>query len=191
MEVIVTGKLTTFGQRSKYQIIVESIELAGKGALLALIEARKKALAAEGLFDPAHKKKLPFLPAVLGGPAAWDADGVISRAIDIRDGAVCNPDILAFQHRAPKPAWRWRGGGRFAHDRQCLLQVPGGFGVFLAHQADEGHDTPAGGGIDKSLRDLLCKDVPAAGRRGEGFARYHTPFDHHRQRWRRQDTPGD
>jgi exodeoxyribonuclease VII large subunit len=66
MEVIVTGKLTTFGQRSKYQIIVEAIELAGKGALLALIEARKTALAAEGLFDPARKKKLPFLPAVIG-----------------------------------------------------------------------------------------------------------------------------
>ncbi|MBV8167085.1 MAG: exodeoxyribonuclease VII large subunit, partial [Alphaproteobacteria bacterium] len=66
MEVIVTGKLTTFGQRSKYQIIVDAIELAGKGALLALIEARKKALAAEGLFDPAHKKKIPFLPEVIG-----------------------------------------------------------------------------------------------------------------------------
>jgi exodeoxyribonuclease VII large subunit len=66
MEVIVTGKLTTFGQRSKYQIIVESIELAGKGALLALVEARKKALEAEGLFDPARKLTLPFLPTVIG-----------------------------------------------------------------------------------------------------------------------------
>jgi exodeoxyribonuclease VII large subunit len=66
MEVIVTGKLTTFGQRSRYQIIVDSIELAGRGALLALIEARKKALAAEGLFDPARKRALPFLPTVIG-----------------------------------------------------------------------------------------------------------------------------
>ncbi|MBI3517230.1 MAG: exodeoxyribonuclease VII large subunit [Proteobacteria bacterium] len=66
MEVIVTGKLTTFSQRSKYQIIVESIELAGRGALLALIEARKKQLAAEGLFDPGRKLPLPFLPSVIG-----------------------------------------------------------------------------------------------------------------------------
>ena len=66
MEVIVTGKLTTFGQRSKYQIIVDGIELAGRGALLALIEERKKKLAAEGLFDPARKRKLPFLPDVIG-----------------------------------------------------------------------------------------------------------------------------
>jgi len=66
MEVIVTGKLTTFGQRSKYQIIVESVELAGRGALLALIEERKQRLAAEGLFDPARKLKLPFLPTVIG-----------------------------------------------------------------------------------------------------------------------------
>ena len=66
MEVIVTGKLTTFGQRSKYQIIVDAVELAGRGALLALIEERKKKLAAEGLFDPARKRALPFLPGVIG-----------------------------------------------------------------------------------------------------------------------------
>ena len=66
MEVIVTGKLTTYGQRSKYQIIVESIELAGRGALLALIEERKRRLAAEGLFDPARKPRLPYLPTVIG-----------------------------------------------------------------------------------------------------------------------------
>src|SRR5260221_12931491 len=66
MEVIVTGKLTTFGQRSKYQLIVESIELAGRGALLALIEARKKKLAAEGLFEVERKPKIPFLPTVIG-----------------------------------------------------------------------------------------------------------------------------
>jgi exodeoxyribonuclease VII large subunit len=66
MEVIVTGKVTTFSQRSKYQIIVDSIELAGRGALLALIEARKKQLASEGLFDAARKPKLPFLPEVIG-----------------------------------------------------------------------------------------------------------------------------
>ena len=65
-EVIATGKLTTYPGRSKYQIVVERMELAGEGALLALLERRRKALAAEGLFDPARKRQLPFLPRVIG-----------------------------------------------------------------------------------------------------------------------------
>lgn len=65
-EVIATGKLTTFPGRSKYQIVVERMELAGEGALLALLEKRKKALAAEGLFNPERKRRLPFLPRVIG-----------------------------------------------------------------------------------------------------------------------------
>lgn len=66
MEVVAIGKLTTFPGQSKYQIIVETIELAGKGALLALIEERKRRLGAEGLFDPARKRPLPYLPGVIG-----------------------------------------------------------------------------------------------------------------------------
>jgi exodeoxyribonuclease VII large subunit len=65
-EVIATGKLTTYPGRSKYQIVVERLELAGEGALLALLERRRKMLAAEGLFDPARKRKLPYLPRVIG-----------------------------------------------------------------------------------------------------------------------------
>src|SRR5438270_2070431 len=65
-EVIATGKLTTYPGRSKYQIVVERMELAGEGALLALLEKRRKALAAEGLFDPTRKRRLPFLPRVIG-----------------------------------------------------------------------------------------------------------------------------
>ena len=61
-EVIATGKLTTYPGRSKYQIVVERMELAGEGALLALLERRRKALAAEGLFEAERKRKLPFLP---------------------------------------------------------------------------------------------------------------------------------
>jgi len=66
MEVIATGRLTTYPGRSKYQLIVDSIELAGIGALLKLLEERRKRLVAEGLFDAEHKKKLPFLPGVIG-----------------------------------------------------------------------------------------------------------------------------
>src|SRR4029079_18028915 len=66
MEVILTGKLSTYPGSSRYQIIVEQVELAGLGALMAMLEERKKRLAAEGLFDSARKKKLPFLPEVIG-----------------------------------------------------------------------------------------------------------------------------
>src|SRR5205085_2955554 len=66
MEVVCTGKLTTFPGRSKYQLVIETMELAGKGALLQLLEERKRKLAAEGLFDAERKKKLPFLPRVIG-----------------------------------------------------------------------------------------------------------------------------
>ena len=62
LEVIVTGRLTTYPGRSKYQIVIETLEPAGVGALMALLEERKKKLAAEGLFDAARKQLLPFLP---------------------------------------------------------------------------------------------------------------------------------
>jgi exodeoxyribonuclease VII large subunit len=66
LEVIVTGRLTTYPSRSSYQIVVETLEPAGLGALMALLEERKRKLAAEGLFDPARKQLLPFLPDVIG-----------------------------------------------------------------------------------------------------------------------------
>src|ERR1700742_1159413 len=66
LEVVCTGRVTTYPGSSRYQIIVEQIELAGAGALMAMLEERKKKLAAEGLFDAARKKKLPFLPQVIG-----------------------------------------------------------------------------------------------------------------------------
>lgn len=66
MEVIATGRLTTFPGQSKYQMIVDQIELAGAGALMAMLDKRRKALAAEGLFDEARKRPLPFLPRVIG-----------------------------------------------------------------------------------------------------------------------------
>jgi exodeoxyribonuclease VII large subunit len=66
LEVFVTGRLTTYPGQSKYQIVVETLEPAGIGALMALVEERKKKLAAEGLFDAARKQLLPFLPDVIG-----------------------------------------------------------------------------------------------------------------------------
>jgi len=66
LEVVASGRLTTYPGRSKYQMVVERLELAGQGALLKLLEDRRKKLAAEGLFDAARKKPLPFLPEVIG-----------------------------------------------------------------------------------------------------------------------------
>jgi len=66
LEVIATGKLTTYPGSSKYQIVIESLEPAGVGALMALMEERKRKLAAEGLFDEARKQLLPWLPETIG-----------------------------------------------------------------------------------------------------------------------------
>jgi exodeoxyribonuclease VII large subunit len=79
IEVILTGRISTYPGSSRYQIIVEQLELAGLGALMALLEARKKQLAAEGLFAENRKKKLPFLPEVIG--VVTSPTGVVIRDI--------------------------------------------------------------------------------------------------------------
>jgi exodeoxyribonuclease VII large subunit len=66
LEIIATGKITSYPGKSTYQIIVDNVEAAGVGALMALLEERKRKLAAEGLFDEARKKPLPFLPRLIG-----------------------------------------------------------------------------------------------------------------------------
>jgi exodeoxyribonuclease VII large subunit len=66
MEVIAAGRLTTYPGSSKYQIVIDSLEPAGAGALMAMLEERKKRLAAEGLFSPERKQLIPFMPNVVG-----------------------------------------------------------------------------------------------------------------------------
>ncbi len=66
LEVVCTGKITTYPGKSSYQIVIDTMEPAGVGALMALLEKRRKMLEEEGLFDPKRKKKLPFLPKVVG-----------------------------------------------------------------------------------------------------------------------------
>lgn len=66
MEVIVTGRLTAYGAQSKYNMNVEELEVAGAGAMMAMLEKRKQQLTAEGLFAPERKKPLPYLPEVIG-----------------------------------------------------------------------------------------------------------------------------
>lgn len=66
VEVIATGKLTTYPGRSRYQIVIDHLELAGEGALMALLEKLKGKLAGEGLFDAGKKRPLPYLPRTIG-----------------------------------------------------------------------------------------------------------------------------
>ncbi len=85
LDVIVSGKLTTFAGSSKYQIVIDTLEPAGIGALMKLLEERKKKLAAEGLFDEARKQLLPFLPEVIGvvtSPTGAVIRDILHRLVD-------------------------------------------------------------------------------------------------------------
>ncbi|WP_106744727.1 exodeoxyribonuclease VII large subunit [Yoonia maritima] len=109
MEVVATGKLTTFPGQSKYQMIIEDIAPAGAGALMAMLEKRKAALAAEGLFAPERKQQLPYLPEIIG--VVTSPSGAVIRDIlhRLRDrfprkvlvwpvavqGQRCAPDVAA------------------------------------------------------------------------------------------------
>ena len=85
MEIIARGKLTTYAGRSNYQMIVSSAQIAGEGAILKMLEERKKKLAAEGLFDEARKKPIPFLPeniAVVSSPTGAVIRDIMHRLSD-------------------------------------------------------------------------------------------------------------
>ncbi len=94
LEVVCTGRLTTYPGRSQYQIVVEQVEPAGEGALLKLLEERKKKLAAEGLFDKARKRAPPYLPEVVGG-------------VTSPTGAVIRDILQRFADRFPRPVLLW------------------------------------------------------------------------------------
>ncbi|MEO1149404.1 MAG: exodeoxyribonuclease VII large subunit [Pseudomonadota bacterium] len=79
MEVVATGRMTTFAGQSRYQIIIDTLEPAGAGALMALYEKRKKRLEAEGLFAEDRKRALPFIPSVIG--VATSPSGAVIRDI--------------------------------------------------------------------------------------------------------------
>jgi exodeoxyribonuclease VII large subunit len=85
MEVICTGKITTYAGQSKYQIIVDNMEVAGEGALLKMLEDRRKKLLAEDLFNPEHKKPIPYLPeiiAVITSPSGAVIKDILHRLSD-------------------------------------------------------------------------------------------------------------
>ena len=92
VEVIATGKLTTYPGRSKYQIVIERMELAGEGALMALLEKLKAKLAAEGLFDRDRKRPLPFMPRTIG--VVTSPTGAVIRDILHRLEDRCPTNVL-------------------------------------------------------------------------------------------------
>ncbi|TFL18647.1 exodeoxyribonuclease VII large subunit [Jannaschia formosa] len=92
MEVVVTGKLSGFGAQSKYNLNVDAMEVAGRGALLAMLEKRRAQLAAEGLFEPSRKRPLPFLPDVIG--VVTSPQGAVIRDILHRLGDRFPRDVL-------------------------------------------------------------------------------------------------
>src|SRR6202012_2765896 len=89
MEVIVTGKITTYPASSKYQIVIETMEPAGVGALLAQLERLKAKLQAEGLFEPARKRRLPSMPATIGAITSPTGAGIRDILHRIRDRWPC------------------------------------------------------------------------------------------------------
>src|SRR5487761_1292335 len=96
LEVIATGRLTTYPGSSKYQIVIEAIEPAGIGALMALMEERKRKLGAEGLFDEARKQLLPWLPDVIG-------------VVTSPTGAVIRDILHRMEDRFPRRVLVWPG----------------------------------------------------------------------------------
>lgn len=94
LEVIATGKLTTYPGRSKYQLVIEHMEPAGVGALMALLEERKKKLAAEGLFDAERKQAIPYLPKVIG-------------VVTSPTGAVIRDILHRLADRFPRSVYLW------------------------------------------------------------------------------------
>jgi len=94
VEVIATGKLTTYPGRSRYQIVIDHLELAGEGALMALLEKLKSRLAGEGLFDAAKKRPLPFMPRTIG--IVTSPTGAVIRDILHRLADRCPTHVLVW-----------------------------------------------------------------------------------------------
>lgn len=127
LEVVCTGKITTYPGRSKYQMIVDSMQAAGVGALLKLLEERRKKLQAEGLFAPERKKKIPFLPEVIG-------------VVTSPTGAVIRDIMHRLNDRFPRRVLLWGSlmqGAEAAEQVACAIR---GFNAI----PPSGIDTPTG-----------------------------------------------
>ncbi|MDF1872918.1 exodeoxyribonuclease VII large subunit [Vannielia sp.] len=119
MEVVAQGKLTTFPSQSKYQMNAVEVSVAGVGALMAMLEKRRVALAAEGLFDPSRKRPLPFLPEVIG-------------VITSPQGAVIRDILHRLRDRFPRKVLVWPVA---VQGKDCAPQVARAIRGFNAMKA--------------------------------------------------------
>ena len=110
LEVVAIGRITSYPGKSSYQIVIDALEPAGVGALMALLEERKKKLAAEGLFDEQRKKRLPYLPRVVG-------------IITSPTGAVIRDMLHGFDERFPTRVLLWPVR---VQGETCAAEVVGG-----------------------------------------------------------------
>ena len=140
LEVICTGRVTTYPARSNYQLIIESMELAGEGALLKMLEERKKKLAAEGLFAPERKKQLPFLPEVIG-------------VITSPTGAVIQDIMHRLNDRFPRHVLLWPVLVQGAGAAEQVAAAIRGFDVLKKPHRPDVLIVARGGG---SLEDLMA-----------------------------------
>jgi exodeoxyribonuclease VII large subunit len=145
LEVVATGRLTTYPGRSKYQIVVDRMEVAGVGALLAQIEERKKRLAAEGLFDAGRKRPIPFLPARIG-------------IVTSPTGAVIRDILHRLSDRFPRDVLLWpvpvQGEGADARIAAAIR----GFGAMPQAERPDLLIVARGGG---SVEDLMAFNAEA------------------------------
>ncbi len=138
IEVIATGKITTFSGKSSYQLVIEHMEISGIGTLLKLLEERKQKFAQEGLFDPAHKKPIPYLPNKIG-------------VVTSPSGAVIRDIIHRLKDRFPVPVVVWGTPVQGAGAEIKIAQAIDGF-----NRLEDKPDViivARGGG---SLEDLWC-----------------------------------
>ena len=126
MEIVCTGRISSYARSSRYQIVVEAVELAGEGALLKLLEDRRKRLAAEGLFDGSRKKDIPFLPDIVGvvtSPTGAVIRDILHRLADRFPRRVILWPVPV-QARGPMPGWPPPSPGSTRSPRTAPCRAP-------------------------------------------------------------------
>jgi exodeoxyribonuclease VII large subunit len=154
LDVIVTGKMTSYPKNSRYQLVIESMELAGEGAILKMLEERKKKLTAEGLFDPAKKRPLPFLPQKIG-------------VITSPTGAVIRDIIHRISDRFPLHLYVWPVLVQGAGAAEQVSAAIKGFNALPASHRPDVLIVARGGG---SLEDLMAFNEESVVRAVSGSA---------------------
>jgi exodeoxyribonuclease VII large subunit len=140
LEVIATGRIDTYADRSKYQLVIDRLEYAGEGALLARIEKLRVALKAEGLFDAERKKAIPLLPARVG-------------VVTSEKGAVIQDIRTTIARRFPRPILLWPVQVQGQGSAELIARAIEGMGALPPHLRPDVLIVARGGG---SLEDLMA-----------------------------------